>query len=179
MGAGGVGINAVQGAAHAGASNVIACDPVAFKREGPAARRHAHVRDHGRGHRAGQGTHRRAGRDSAIVTVGVTTGEHIGQAFAAIRKAGTAVVTGVGSFAEIGAPIPLGELTLFQKRMQGSLFGQSNSSWDIPRQIQLYRDGVLKLDELITARYRLDDIATGYEDMHAGKNIRGIISYEN
>jgi S-(hydroxymethyl)glutathione dehydrogenase/alcohol dehydrogenase len=180
MGAGGVGINAVQGAAHAGASNVIACDPVGFKREKAQQLGATHTcetmdeaTELAKEFTDGQGA------DSAIVTVGVTTGEHIGQAFAAIRKAGTAVVTGVGSFAEIGAPIPLGELTLFQKRLQGSLFGQSNSSWDIPRQIQLYRDGLLRLDELITARYRLDDIAKGYEDMHAGKNIRGIISYEN
>jgi S-(hydroxymethyl)glutathione dehydrogenase/alcohol dehydrogenase len=42
----------------------------------------------------------------------------------------------------------------------------------------MYRDGRLKLDELITARYRLDDVAVGYQDLHAGLNIRGIIEFE-
>jgi Zn-dependent alcohol dehydrogenase len=66
---------------------------------------------------------------------------------------------------------------LFQKRIQGSLFGASNPSSDILRQAQMYRDGKIKLDELITTEYDLDDIARGYEDMHAGKNIRGLIRY--
>jgi S-(hydroxymethyl)glutathione dehydrogenase/alcohol dehydrogenase len=179
MGVGGVGINAVQGASHAGASNIIVCDPVAFKREKAqefgathACENMAEATELAKQFTDGQGA------DSAIVTVGVTKGEDVGQAFAAIRKAGTCVVTGVGNLAEVGAPIPLGELTLFQKRLEGTLFGMSNPNWDIPRQIQLYRDGVLKLDELITKAYKLDEINQGYQDMHDGKNIRGIIVYQ-
>ena len=72
----------------------------------------------------------------------------------------------------------LSELTLFQKRIQGALFGASNPSSDILRQAQMYRDGKIKLDELITTTYSLDQIAQGYEDMHAGKNIRGVIVYD-
>ncbi len=71
----------------------------------------------------------------------------------------------------------LAELTLFQKRIQGALFGASNPSWDILRQLELYRSGELKLDELITTTYTLDEVHQGYEDMHAGKNIRGVITY--
>ena len=67
--------------------------------------------------------------------------------------------------------------TLFQKCMQGSLYGALNATYDIPRQIQMCRDGRLKLDELITREYALDEIAQGYEDMYAGVNIRGIIRY--
>jgi S-(hydroxymethyl)glutathione dehydrogenase/alcohol dehydrogenase len=180
MGVGGIGINAVQGAAHAGASNVIACDPVAFKREKAQQFGATHTAENmdeatelAKQFTNGQGA------DSAIVTIGVTKGEHIGQAFASIRKAGTVVVTGLGDITEVGAPIPIGELTLFQKRLQGALFGASNPNWDIHRQIQLYRDGMLKLDELITKTYKLEDIAQGYEDMHAGKNIRGVILYDS
>ncbi len=100
------------------------------------------------------------------------------QAFAAIRKAGTVVVTGIGPETGAGIPVPLSELTLFQKRIQGALFGASNPSYDILRQAQMYRDGKIKLDELITTTYTLDQIAQGYEDMHAGKNIRGVIIYD-
>ena len=178
VGVGGIGINAVQGAAFVGAVNVIAVDPVPFKRE--IAQRlgatHAvatieEAADLARSMTNGQGA------DSAIVTVGVTNGDHVAQAFAAIRKAGTVVVTGLGNHHDIGVPIPLAELTLFQKRLQGSLFGASSPAFSIPRLLELYQAGALKLDELITTRYPLDEVARGYEDMHAGTNVRGIIDY--
>lgn len=178
MGIGGIGINAVQGAAHAGASNIIAVDPVAMKREKAqqlgathAAETMEEAAELAREFTDGQGA------DSAIVTVGVTTGEHVAQAFSSIRKAGTTVVTGVGNSDEIGVPIAISELTLYQKRLQGALFGGSNPNWDIRRQVQLYRDGVLKLDELVTRTYTLDEINQGYQDMRDGKNIRGVIEY--
>lgn len=71
----------------------------------------------------------------------------------------------------------LADVTLFQKRIQGAMFGMSNPNWDILRQLELYRAGALKLDELVTTTYTLDQVATAYEDMHAGKNIRGVIRY--
>jgi len=178
MGVGGIGINAVQGAAHAGASHIIAVDPVPFKRELAEKLRAtesfddiAAAGDFARSVTNGQGA------DSAIVTVGVTTGEHVAAAFATIRKGGICVVTGIGNFAETATNIPLMDLTLSQKRIQGSLYGQCNPSRDIPRQLALYLNGNLKLDELITARYTLDQVAQGYQDMKAGKNLRGIITF--
>ena len=68
-------------------------------------------------------------------------------------------------------------LTLFQKRIQGALFGGSSPSRDIPWMLRMYQAGQLFLDELITTTYKLDDINQGYEDMHAGKNIRGVIIF--
>jgi hypothetical protein len=111
------------------------------------------------------------------VIVGVTKPEHVAQAFGAIRKAGTCVVTGVGNSSEVGLPISITELTFFQKRLQGSAFGASNPNWDIKRQMQLYRDGTLKLDELVTTGYPLDEVAQGYQDVHDGKNVREVIIY--
>jgi Zn-dependent alcohol dehydrogenase len=170
MGIGGIGINAVQGAAHAGASQVIAVDPVAFKRE--------KAMEFGATHAVGsmeeatelaRSVTNGQGADSAIVTVGVTKPEHVGQAFSSIRKAGTAVVTGLGDITEVGVPIAISELTLYQKRLQGAMFGDSNPSADILTMLRLYTEGNLKLDELTTRTYSLDDIQQGYEDMHAGK----------
>jgi NDMA-dependent alcohol dehydrogenase len=178
MGVGGIGINAVQGAAHAGASHVIAVDPLPFKRE-LAEKLGATesfddieaAAEFARSVTNGQGA------DSAIVTVGVTTAGHVAQAFATIRKAGTCVVTGIGNYAETAANISLMDLALSQKRLQGSLYGQCNPSRDIPLQLELYLSGKLKLDELITARYTLDQIAQGYQDLKDGKNLRGIITF--
>ena len=178
QGVGGIGINAVQGAAHAGATNVIAVDPQPLKREVAEAVGATHSFDNmadatelAKSFTNGQGA------DVAVVTVGIMKGEIVAEAFASIRKQGTVVVTGLGDLTEVGVPIPLGELTLFEKKLKGSLFGSSNPTADIPRLLELYRAGQLKLDELVTTRYTLDEIGRGYEDMHAGKNIRGVIVY--
>ncbi len=176
MGIGGIGINAVQGAAHAGATNVIAVDPVEFKREMAMELGATHAfADIAEATTFAQSVTNGQGADSAIVTIGVTKGEHIGQAFSSIRKAGTVVVTGLGDLTEVGIPVSIGELTLFQKRIQGSLFGASSPSRDILSLLQLYVDGRLKLDELVTRTYTLDEVNQGYADMHAGKNLRGVI----
>jgi S-(hydroxymethyl)glutathione dehydrogenase/alcohol dehydrogenase len=179
MGIGGIGINAVQGAAHAGASNIIAVDPVAFKREKAQelGATHAVETMEEATEIAKQFTNGQ-GADQAIITVGVIKPEMVGQAMASIRKAGTVVVTALGNIADTTPlPVSLADVTLFQKRIQGAMFGQSNPNWDILRQLELYRSGVLKLDELVTKTYTLDEIGQGYQDMHDGKNIRGVIRY--
>lgn len=90
MGVGGIGINAVQGAAQAGAARVIAVDPVAFKRESAlsfgatdAVATMQEATELARSLTDGQGA------DAAIISVGVLRGEHVGQGMRAIRKAGT------------------------------------------------------------------------------------------
>jgi Zn-dependent alcohol dehydrogenase len=119
------------------------------------------------------------GADSCIMCVGVATGEHVAQAVESIRKAGTAVLTGLPRAADdTSLPISLRHIVLYQKRLQGSLFGASSPSKDIPALLELYRQGRLKLDELITTRYPLDRINDGYEDMRSGQNLRGIIDYQ-
>jgi NDMA-dependent alcohol dehydrogenase len=179
MGIGGIGANALQGAAHAGAQTIIAVDPVAFKRE--------KAKEFGATHafetieeatEFAQSLTNGQGADATIVTIGVVQGEHVGQALASIRKAGTVVLTGLGNITEVGAPIALGDLTLMQKRLQGSLFGQSNPRRDIPNLLRMYSGGQLKLDELVTREYTLDQVAAAYEDMHAGRNVRGVVVFD-
>jgi S-(hydroxymethyl)glutathione dehydrogenase/alcohol dehydrogenase len=178
MGTGGIGINAVQGAAHAGAGRVIAVDPVAGKREAAlklgatdAYGSIAEAADFAKSITDGQGA------DSAIVTVGVLAGEHIGQAFDAIRKAGTVVVTAVAPMRVDSIPVSPFTLAMFAKRLQGCLYGNMSPSAAVPRLLGMYRNGQLKLDELVSRTYTLDEINEGYLDMHAGRNIRGVIEF--
>ena len=180
MGIGGVGINAVQGASHAGAANVIAVDPVAMKRENAQQVGATHgVETMEEATELAKSFTNGQGADSAIITVGVIKPEYVGQAMASIRKAGTVVVTALGNIADTTPlPVSLADVTLFQKRIQGSLFGESNPNWDILRQVELYRSGVLKLDEVITKTYKLDQIAQGYQDMHDGKNQKGVVVFD-
>ena len=178
QGIGGLGINAVQGAAHAGASRIIAVDPVEFKRKSALEFGASHaVADMDEATELARSFTNGQGADSAIVTVGQTTGEHIAQAFSAIRKAGTCVVTGLGAMTDVGIPISPMELTLYQKRLQGSLYGSCAPTSDIPWLIDLYLAGKLKLDELVTTTYSLDEINQGFDDMKAGKNLRGVIRF--
>lgn len=178
MGVGGIGMNAVQGAAHAGAAVVIAVDPVEFKRTAALTFGATHaVADIREAAELARSMTNGQGADSCIVCPGVITGKHVGQGVRAVRKAGTCVAVGVGDVRTGDGDIPLAELVLFQKRLQGSLFGASAPTADIPAQLELYRRGILKLDELVTRRYTLDEVAQGFDDMHAGLNIRGVVVY--
>ncbi|MBW0100959.1 NDMA-dependent alcohol dehydrogenase [Pseudonocardia sp. KRD291] len=178
LGSGGIGANAVQGAQHAGAARIIVVDPVAFKRDTALSLGATHaVATVEEGTQIAQSFTNGQGADVAIVTVGVITGEHIAQAFAGIRKQGTVVVTALGNVTDVGIPVPILELILFEKKIKGSLFGSSNPRADIPKLLDLYMSGYLKLDELVTTEYALDDINQGYEDMHSGRNIRGVIRF--
>ena len=179
-GIGGIGINSVQGAALAGARNVVAIDPLANKREAAEQLGATHSCE-----TAEQAQElitqltRGVGADKAIVTVGVVTSEVVTSAFNAIRKGGTVVVTGLADPTKTTIELPGAILTLFEKRIQGSLFGSGDPFADIPRMVELYQSGDLKLDELITSTYTLDQVNQGYQDLIDGKNIRGVILYDS
>ena len=118
------------------------------------------------------------GADSCIVCAGITTGEQVALGVDSIRKAGTVVLTGLPKAADdLSIPISIRHVVLYQKRIQGSLFGASSPSKEIPALLELYRQGRLKLDELITRRYTLETLNEGFEDMRAGRNLRGIVAY--
>lgn len=178
MGVGGIGINAVQGARIAGCRYVIAIDPVPFKREKALEFGATHVfasvdeawpvvSELTRGQLA----------DACIITTDVAEGEYVLPALSLVGKRGRVVITAIGHPEEQTISASLFELTLYEKSIRGSLFGSSNPQMDIPRLLELYNLGQLKLDELITKEYRLEDINEGYDDMRQGRNIRGLIRY--
>ena len=180
MGVGGVGINAVQGAAYAGASQVVAVDPVEFKRETALRLGATHaVSSMDDALALVQPFTNGQGADSCVICVGVTDGSHIAEGFDAIRKGGICVVTGVGKMLKKGIPISPWMMTNFQKRIQGALFGACNPTRDIPLLLELYQQGGLKLDEIVTATYTLDEINDGYADMLAGKVMRSVLLHEH
>jgi NDMA-dependent alcohol dehydrogenase len=180
MGTGGVGINAVQGARYAGARFVVAIDPVEFKRkkalEFGATHVYACVED-----AAAELPDLTEGAmaNTAIITVGEIKGEHIQQALGLTAKGGQVVVTGMGDYRDMQVELNLFELTLLQKRVQGAIFGGTGPRTQIPKLLSLYRTGHLKLDELVTKTYRLEDINQGYKDMADGINLRGVVVYSD
>jgi S-(hydroxymethyl)glutathione dehydrogenase/alcohol dehydrogenase len=99
----------------------------------------------------------------------------MGEAMSLTGKGGTCVVTAISPMTETKADINLFQLAMWNKEVKGTIFGSLNPRADIPALLDLYRNGQLKLDELITRRYKLEDINEGYRAMRDGENIRGII----
>ncbi|WP_106850371.1 NDMA-dependent alcohol dehydrogenase [Blastococcus sp. Marseille-P5729] len=178
MGCGGIGINAVQGAAAAGARFVVAVDPVDFKREKAMelGATHAYASIEEAMGPVGEMTWGTLA-DVTVIAVGEISGEHIQPACQITGKGGTVVVTGMGDFRDGEVKLNLFELTLLQKNLQGAIFGGIGPRQQIPQLLNMYRAGLLKLDELVTTEYSLAEINQGYQDMNDGKNIRGIIRY--
>ena len=179
-GIGGIGINAVQGAKHAGASNIVAVDPLANKREMAQQLGATHALESAEeAMELCQQLTNGVGADKAIVTVDIVTPEVVSSAFDTIRKGGRVVVTGLADPAKVTIQLSGAVLTLFQKEIIGRLFGGGNPHYEIPKLLNLYQAGTLKLDELVTQRYTLDEINVGYQDLLDGKNIRGVLVHEH
>jgi alcohol dehydrogenase (nicotinoprotein) len=180
FGVGGIGANAVQGAAHAGAVNIIAVDPLANKREFAQELGATHGVETGpEAIGLAQELTRGVGADTAIVTVDVVNEQVVQEAVMSIRKGGTVVLTGLSHPEAMTVHWSGADVTLYRKQIKGSLFGDCNPTQDIKKMLALYRVGKLKLDELITKRYSLDQINDGYDDLAAGRNIRGVIVHEH
>jgi S-(hydroxymethyl)glutathione dehydrogenase/alcohol dehydrogenase len=177
-GIGGIGINAVQGAAAAGAKNVIAVDPLEFKRETALklGATHAFASAAEAAEKVGELTWGQMA-DQALVTVGTVEEDVVTNAFNVIGKGGTVVITGLANPEKLTVHVSGGIMTLFEKTIKGTLFGSANPQYDIVKLLRLYDAGQLKLDELVTTRYTLDQVNEGYQDLRDGKNIRGVIVY--
>ena len=180
IGLGGIGSGAVQGARLAGAEKIIVIDPIATKRDKAFQFGATHfvtsmpeamalVADLTKGVMA----------DSAILTVGLLECAMIEDAANIIRKGGAVVMTAIAAMTDTTPTLSLMMFTLFQKRLLGSLYGEANPRADIPRLLSLYREGKLLLDETVTHEYKLAEVNEGYEDMRAGKNIRGVVLHDH
>jgi alcohol dehydrogenase (nicotinoprotein) len=178
-GVGGVGINAVQGARHAGAVAVVAVDPLDNKLElamelGATHTAHNHdeafelVADLTGGVLA----------DSAIICAGVADRKMIGRAAEIIGKGGTVVIASVGRPDDDGIDVPAFDLMFYEKTIKGTLYGSVNPSEAIPKLVTMYRAGDLELDRLASRTYTLDQINEGYDDMLAGRNLRGVVRFD-
>ena len=117
--------------------------------------------------------------DSAILTVDLMTADVVSAGFDAIGKGGTVVVTGLNKLEIPTITLSGSVLTLFRKTVKGSLFGDCNPTTDIPKILGLYQAGDLKLDEIITRTYKLEEVNEGYDDLMAGKNVRGVMVHEH
>lgn len=178
-GIGGLGINAVQGASQAGAKHVIVVDPLEFKRETALKFGATHAfADAAEAQEKVTELTWGQGADAALILVGTVDETVVANATAAIGKGGTVVITGLADPTKLTVHVSGADLTLNEKTIKGTLFGSSNPQYDIVSLLRLYDAGKLKLDELVTRRYTLEQVNEGYQDLRDGKNIRGVIVHE-
>lgn len=179
VGIGGIGANAVQGARINGAARIVAIDTNPDRKEKAEEFGATHFFtnfDEAMG-AVLEMTHG-VMADSCILTPGVTTGDLLEPAINIIAKDGTVVVTGLAPMHQRDVTLDLFSLSMFNKQIKGSIFGSGSPRSEIPRLLNEYRRGALKIEELITEEYSLDDINKGYQDMRDGKNIRGVIAFD-
>jgi NDMA-dependent alcohol dehydrogenase len=174
FGCGGVGLSAIQGAVIAGARRIIAIDTLEPKLE--MAKRFGATDtilfkdDPVKELKKLTG----GGPDYAFECVG--SGELAATAYRAIRRGGLAVVVGVAKPSDSTA-IRTMTLPFEEKTITGSYFGSCVPRVDFPRLLSLYLAGRLKLEELITRRYSIDEAAQAFADLQTGKNARGVIVF--
>lgn len=175
IGAGGVGLNVIQAAKIIGCEKIIAVDrhtkPLELAREFGATHVLESLGDNAKQVR--ELTNER-GADYVFDTVGAQ--ETIAEALKFARKGGAVVVTGL--FRTDGqATIATFPFVMHEKRLVGSLYGSGQPLADIPKLIELYRNRELKLDELVTRTYRLDEVNEALAALAAAAGARGIIRW--
>ena len=175
FGVGGVGLNVVQGGALVAAHPIIAVDVVASKLEYARAIGATHGIDASREDpvAAIRNTTRR-GADYTFVAVGNTRATS--QAIDALAPGGTCVVIGVP---ETGATIPLDvrPVVTGERVIRGSSYGSARTREDLPRLVNLYLAGKLRIDQLVNRRYGLDEANEAFRALAAGELARGLIVF--
>jgi S-(hydroxymethyl)glutathione dehydrogenase / alcohol dehydrogenase len=176
IGVGGVGLNVVQGARLAGCERIVAVDtrsePLRIAREFGATDR-VEASDENLAERVRELTGGR-GADYVFDTVGAPA--TLTQALAFARKGGTVVVTGLSRLDAL-AGIKLFPFVMQEKRLVGSLYGSGQPARDVPRLVALYKEGRLKLDELVTRTYRLERVNDALAALSSAEGARGIIRW--
>jgi len=176
IGCGGVGLNVIQGARLAGAGKIIACDLLDTKL--------AFARDFGATHTVN------ASRDKVVDQVRALTGgrgadyafDAIGgeattlQILDAIRPGGTAVIVGMAAMS-VRAPITPYAMALQEKTLKGTMYGSVRPNLDFPKLVDLYLEGRLKIDQLISRTWKLDEINEGFASMRGGQVARGVVVF--
>jgi S-(hydroxymethyl)glutathione dehydrogenase/alcohol dehydrogenase len=176
FGCGGVGLNVIQGAALCGASRIIAVDLAPAKLE---LAKTFGATDVVNGKDGGAPDQIRAltdglGVDFAFEVIGIPS--VIQEAYMSLKRGGKVIVVGVPPMGQM-VEIPGQMISLEEKSIVGSLYGSGNMKRDMPRLIDLYQRGRLKLDELVSKRIRLEDVNTAFADMEKGTVARSVIVF--
>jgi Zn-dependent alcohol dehydrogenase len=175
FGAGGVGLNVVQGGALIAAHPIIAVDVRAAELEHARALGGSHAIDASR-EDAAAAIRRLTGRGADYTFVAVGDTRAVSQSVEALARGRTCILIGVP---ETGATVPMDvrPLVTAERVIRGCSYGSARTREDLPRLVTLYQAGKLKIDQLITRRYGLDEADEAFRALAAGELARGVIIF--
>lgn len=176
IGAGGVGLNTIQGARIVGAEPIIALDIVAQKRQVALAFGASSALDPTTGDLVGAVQALTGGRGADYVFVTVGSKAAIEQGIGLLRRGGSLVIVGMPA-SGVTVDLDPASLAAYGQRVLGSKMGSSRIARDIPLLVGLYRQGQLKLDELVSGRYPLSAINEAIADLRRGTALRNVIVF--
>ena len=176
IGCGGIGLSVIQGCRIAGAGRIIAVDTAAWKLDLARRLGATDVVDAGAGNPvAAVAAMTAGGVDYAFEAIG--TPPTVRQAVRMARKGGTIVMIGVVP-AGVNVELPGTDIVLREKAILGCMMGSNRFRTDMPRYVELYRSGVLHLDEMISARLPLEGVNDALEAMRRGTAARSVIVFD-
>jgi S-(hydroxymethyl)glutathione dehydrogenase/alcohol dehydrogenase len=177
IGCGGVGLNVIQGAKIAGAGEIIAIDMLQNKLDMAKEFGATTLVNAGEGDPVNKVLELTGGRGADVAFEVIGLKQTIEQTLMMTRRGGEAVLVGVPRM-EVMLELPaFFGVVLMAKTIKGCWYGSSNVQEDVPKLLQLYKDGQLKLDELISRRIGVDDVNEAFRAMEAGEVARSVISY--
>ena len=179
IGCGGVGSGAIQGAVHAGARAVIAIDTDQTKvdRALKIGATHGCLTTLDAAFTILPELTMGKNCDVVIITTGTLSGELIEEARSITAKGGVIVATAVAPYQQQSVTLNLFGLSMFNQEIRGTVFGSESPRVQVPRLLRLHHEGKLHIDDLVTEEYTIDGVNQGYEDLAAGKNVRGVVRF--
>jgi len=179
VGCGGVGSGAIQGARIGGARAVVAVDPLPFKTERAMAigATHTAASMEEAAFLLPELTQGRMA-DVVVLTPGVLTGELIAPAMQLGSKDARVVATAIAPFDQIDVKLNLFNFAMFNQALLGTVFGSASPRVQVPNLLRLYQRGLLEVDGLVSHEYTVDQVQQGYDDLAAGKNVRGVVKFD-
>lgn len=177
VGCGGVGLNVIQGARHAGAERIIAVDMVDGKLERARQFGATDTLNAGAGDPVAQVMELTGGRGADVSFEVIGLEQTIEQSFNMARRGGQTILVGVPTIeTNFTTPAAFG-LVFAEKTVKGCWYGSSNVHRDVPKLARLYMEGKLMLDELISREITLEDVNSAFEAMGSGDVARSVIKY--
>ena len=177
IGCGGVGLNVIQGAVIAGATRVIAIDKLENKLKMAEQFGATDLVNAGEVDAVAEVMELTGGRGADVAFEVIGLKSTIDQTINMTRRGGEAILVGVPKM-EVLLEVPaFFSVVFWSKTIKGCWYGSSNVQEDVPKLISWYRDGKLKLDELISRRIELDEVNDAFRAMEAGEVARSVIQY--
>jgi len=176
IGAGGVGLNTIQGCNIAGARMIVAVDTSDFKLDLARQFGATHTVNANNEENVVKAVRKLTGGGADYSFECIGYGPTVEQAYGVLAKGGVAVVVGVAKATDMTS-IRTMTLPFEEKTLTGSYYGSTRPHLDFPRLLGLYQCGKLKLDELITRTYSIDEAPQAFADLLEGRNARGVIVF--